>query len=96
MYNEVKYSPISNSDNDYMITENKPHKCFFCDYRARFKSHLVAHVMIHTGDKPYKCAVCNYATIQKSTLVKHMMIHTGEKPVCISICFLRFDLWFAA
>jgi hypothetical protein len=52
--------------------------CSVCGKRYRFRSHLLQHSIIHTGDKPYKCRVCGAAFNRTSNLNKHMQSHLGQ------------------
>ena len=68
------------------LTEEKPYKCDYCEYRCTKKSNLQVHTRKHTGEKPYKCDYCEYSCARKSYLVKHVRTHTGEKPYKCHYC----------
>ncbi|XP_073652906.1 zinc finger protein 1 homolog isoform X2 [Tursiops truncatus] len=58
----------------------QPFICNYCDKAFSFKSLLISHKRIHTGEKPYECNVCKKTFSHKANLIKHQRIHTGEKP----------------
>ena len=47
---------------------DKVFKCPHCEYYARKKWNLVAHIRTHTGAKPFKCQFCEYRANEKSTV----------------------------
>ncbi|XP_003451195.1 zinc finger protein OZF [Oreochromis niloticus] len=73
-------------------TRKKTHQCDICGKTFQFKSGLIAHVRVHTGEKPYLCSTCGKAFKYKSKLVVHTRVHTGEKPYSCSICGKTFLL----
>ncbi|XP_064092753.1 adult enhancer factor 1-like isoform X11 [Macrobrachium nipponense] len=67
----------------------KIHQCPFCPYASTFKTNLVNHVKVHTGEKPYACVLCPAKFAQKGNLKKHIQSHRGEKPFACSKCAYR-------
>ncbi|XP_066970675.1 zinc finger and BTB domain-containing protein 14-like isoform X20 [Macrobrachium rosenbergii] len=67
----------------------KNHQCPFCPYSSTFKTNLVNHVKVHTGEKPYACMLCPAKFAQKGNLKKHIQSHRGEKPFACSKCAYR-------
>ena len=58
----------------------KEHSCKTCGRSFPFKSRLVIHERIHTGEKAHECDICKKSSVQNSDLLKHKRKHTGEKP----------------
>ncbi|KAA0202710.1 hypothetical protein HAZT_HAZT000646 [Hyalella azteca] len=46
--------------------------CPECGQWCAFKSQLVKHMYIHTGEKPFECPFCPYKARQRGTLNKHI------------------------
>jgi KRAB domain-containing zinc finger protein len=47
-------------------------RCAVCNKAFSYKSSLVTHQRICSGEQPYCCAVCNKAFSQKSHLFRHL------------------------
>ncbi|CAH1782389.1 unnamed protein product [Owenia fusiformis] len=69
---------------------NEEHICDICYKMFKWRSKLVEHYRIHTGEKNFKCNVCFKTFMHKSYLTKHFKIHTGEKNIKCHICSKTF------
>ncbi|NWV31039.1 ZSC12 protein, partial [Grantiella picta] len=54
--------------------------CQECGKSFRWRSRLIHHQRMHSGEKPYMCAECGKCFRWRSDLMRHKWIHTGEKP----------------
>lgn len=57
-----------------------PYRCKQYGKAFIYRSSLVKHERIHTGEKPYECKQCGKAFSHGHQLTQHQKIHTGEKP----------------
>ncbi|XP_053567623.1 zinc finger protein with KRAB and SCAN domains 3 isoform X2 [Bombina bombina] len=60
--------------------------CSGCGKCFTWKSQLINHQKIHTGERAFSCTECGIGFIRKSKLIDHLKIHTGGKSFSCSEC----------
>ena len=72
--------------------QGKKFMCEICSMSFKFKHHLSAHMLKHSGVRAFKCTVCEKSFGRKQILDTHMLSHTGVRAFYCDKCkkdFLR-------
>ncbi|XP_044149882.1 zinc finger protein 679-like [Bufo gargarizans] len=70
--------PMSADSTDRRDAAQMPLSCSECGKCFKFRSRLISHKRIHTGEKLFSCPECGKSFMWKSLLIQHKKIHTGE------------------
>ncbi|KAJ8957829.1 hypothetical protein NQ318_001825 [Aromia moschata] len=77
------------------VSDQKKHKCKLCGYKAKFKSTVKRHMLIHSdssnrqdGSKleMYKCEDCDFETKYKVSLKSHKLVHQEIANMQCTVC----------
>ncbi|XP_047993193.1 zinc finger protein 62 homolog isoform X1 [Leguminivora glycinivorella] len=67
---------------------DKPYCCEYCKKSFEYKSVLITHIRMHTGERPYECPKCKKKLKTRSALSEHVNSHT--RPFPCPVCKRRF------
>ncbi|KAL3877820.1 hypothetical protein ACJMK2_035464 [Sinanodonta woodiana] len=68
----------------------KPFVCTVCGKRSKWRTDIIKHMRIHTGEKPYNCELCGKPFANSSAYHVHMRGHKGENLHHCKDCNLGF------
>ena len=94
-YFQISKCPITVMETQISQEQNlktKEHSCKTCSKSFQYKSKLISHERIHTGEKPFACIICEKTFNQSSSLTQHMKLHTGVLPFECDICDKKFSV----
>ncbi|XP_052828751.1 zinc finger and SCAN domain-containing protein 2 [Octopus bimaculoides] len=74
-----------------LVRHSSPYSCSICQRGFSQRSHLDAHVRIHSGERPYQCNQCGAAFSRRGNLVRHRLSHGGERKHKCTVCGRRFS-----
>ncbi|XP_077313421.1 zinc finger protein 865 isoform X2 [Lithobates pipiens] len=78
----------------YLIDRRFP--CTVCQKSFKQSSHLMQHMLVHTGERPYECNVCGRTYNHISSLIRHRRCHREETGVDINSSLANTDVETAA
>ncbi|XP_067630016.1 zinc finger protein 22-like isoform X5 [Eurosta solidaginis] len=69
-----------------IYSNEKPHKCKFCERRFTYALNLRRHIRTHTGGKPYKCEYCECTFAVSGPVLSHLRTHLGKNIHRCELC----------
>ena len=85
-----QHKALEHRENYKVGTPEDRFSCKYCDKIFQFRSLLVNHEMIHTGEKPHACPYCSKTFRRKGQLDVHVNIHTKQTIYMCGECDARF------
>uniref|UniRef100_A0A182QW90 C2H2-type domain-containing protein n=1 Tax=Anopheles farauti TaxID=69004 RepID=A0A182QW90_9DIPT len=59
--------------------DGQQYKCNECDKILPNSGHLIAHIVVHTGENPYVCSLCQRSFANSTRLKLHLKVHCIKK-----------------
>ncbi|KAG8569641.1 hypothetical protein GDO81_014499 [Engystomops pustulosus] len=78
----------------YLLDRRFP--CTVCQKSFKQSSHLMQHMLVHTGERPYECNVCGRSYNHISSLIRHRRCHKEGTEVENTSTVLPTDIETAA
>ncbi|XP_077286901.1 uncharacterized protein LOC143911753 isoform X1 [Arctopsyche grandis] len=81
-----------NKSNENSDTVQKPgrkpvqEQCELCGKVFKYRSYMVHHLRLHSGDKPFSCSICDQKFTLRNSLAKHQKTHTSDRPYICAVC----------
>ncbi|KAL7975833.1 hypothetical protein Chor_014603, partial [Crotalus horridus] len=66
----------------YFIDRRFP--CGVCQKSFKQSSHLVQHMLVHTGERPYECTTCGRTYNHISSLIRHRRCHKDTEDATVA------------
>ncbi|KAJ8938272.1 hypothetical protein NQ318_004945 [Aromia moschata] len=85
---ETSHTSIKSEPNKD-ASEVTTYDCRFCSYKAKRKSRLTRHMLIHKDDSEvttYDCSFCSYKAKQKCDLTRHLLVHKDASEITTYDC----------
>ncbi|XP_077286902.1 uncharacterized protein LOC143911753 isoform X2 [Arctopsyche grandis] len=87
-----------NKSNENSDTVQKPgrkpvqEQCELCGKVFKYRSYMVHHLRLHSGDKPFSCSICDQKFTLRNSLAKHQKTHTSITDTFTARLHIKFHL----